>query len=79
MLFNASYVVSFAFPQSTTKTISFIVMLASAIFVARTIFRTLGGAFSKISFCQLNQLSLELYQYRVSERERERERERDLM
>jgi hypothetical protein len=45
-------VVSFALPQSTTKTISFIVILASAIFVARTTFRTLGGGFSKISLCE---------------------------
>ena len=44
--------VSFALPQSTTKTISFIVILASAIFVARTTFRTLGGGFSKISLCE---------------------------
>jgi hypothetical protein len=50
-LFRASYVVSFALPQSTTKTISFTVILASAIFVASTIFRTLGGGFSKISLC----------------------------
>ena len=44
--------VSFALPQSTTKTISFIVILASAIFVARTTFRTLGGGLSKISLCE---------------------------
>lgn len=52
VLFKASYVVSFAFPQSTTKTISLMVMLASAMFVARTILRTLGGGFSNISFCE---------------------------
>lgn len=57
VLFRASYVVSLAFPQSTTKTISLIVMLASAMFVARTIFRTLGGGFSKINFCNQNQTS----------------------
>lgn len=51
VLFKASYVVSFAFPQSTTKTISLIVILASAIFVARTILRTLGGGLPKMSFC----------------------------
>ena len=44
--------VSFALPQSTTKTISFIVILASAMFVARTTFRTLGGGLSKISLCE---------------------------
>lgn len=31
---------------------SFIVILASAMFVARTTFRILGGGFSKISLCE---------------------------
>lgn len=52
VLFKASYVVSFAFPQSTTKTTSLIVMLASAILVARTILRTLGGGLPKMRFCK---------------------------
>lgn len=43
--------VSLAFPQSTTKTTSLIVILASAIFVASTILRTFGGGFSNMSFC----------------------------
>lgn len=54
VLFNASYDVSFAFPQSTTKTTSFIVILVSAIFVARTIFRTPSGGLSKINLCMGN-------------------------
>jgi hypothetical protein len=51
VLFRASYVVSFAFPQSMTKTMSFIVILASAMLVASTTFRTLGGSLSNISLC----------------------------
>lgn len=50
VLFRASYVVSLAFPQSTTKTTSLIVILASAIFVASTILRTFAGGLSNMSF-----------------------------
>lgn len=60
MLFRASYVVSFAFPQSTTKTISFIVILASAMLVARTTFRTLGGGFSKINLCEYHNKNIDV-------------------
>ena len=51
MLFNASYDVSFAFPQSTTKTTSLMVMLVSAMFVASTIFLTPSSGLSNINFC----------------------------
>lgn len=49
VLFSASYDVSFAFPQSTTKTTSLMVILVSAILVARTIFRTPSSGLSNIN------------------------------
>lgn len=58
VLFSASYEVSFAFPQSRTKTTSFIVILVSAIFVASTIFLTPSSGSSKIKLCMLNKKSV---------------------
>lgn len=49
VLFKASYDVSFAFPQSTTNTTSLIVILVSAIFVAKTIFLTPSSGLSNIN------------------------------
>jgi len=53
VLFNASYDVSFAFPESTTKTTSLMVILVSAMLVAKTIFLTPPSGFSNINLCRI--------------------------
>lgn len=53
VLFSASYDASLAFPQSITKTMSSIVMLVSAMLVARTIFLIPSSGLSKINFCNI--------------------------
>lgn len=59
VLFSASYDVSFAFPQSTTKTTSLMVILVSAMFVARTIFLTPSSGLSNINLYMQNNIKKE--------------------